>query len=614
MMHARMMRFPSSFIERVRSHFRVSEVVGRRVPLKRHGREFQACCPFHNEKSPSFTVNDEKGFYHCFGCGAHGDVIKFVMEFDKRSYPEAITDLANEAGIALPVMTEEAQQKIAREVGLYEVMEWATQWFEAQLARGHHAGQNYLAKRGLVADTIARFRLGYAPPERDGLKRHLAQRGVSEALMLAAGLVIQPEHGATYDRFRDRVMFPIRDSGGKVIAFGGRLLDASVQGAKYVNSPETELFHKGDQLYNFDLARRPAMQHGTLLVVEGYMDVIALAQAGIAHAVAPLGTAITETQLKRIWRTVAEPVLCLDGDAAGKRAMLRAAELAIPLLASGLSLRFAMLPPGEDPDSVIKQGGHAAFEECIAKALPLVEVVWQMVGGHQPATTPEAQAALEKRAMEWVERFRDPVLRHHYKEWMKEKLRGAHSRHTAPRAGGSGGKPNAKSASYPYPSMSVGAKPARPPMSSPLYRAERQVLAWLALAPALLHQAGVHELLVHMVCEDAAHATLRDQLLELEAQGEAETAAALPIAESWRQDAWLNLPKALLQGDMPWAEQQSSWNIIHQNYTLLHMRDEYQQLERELAVEWSEVAQARAMALKKQIMELDNARFAAFDN
>ncbi|MDE3016717.1 MAG: DNA primase, partial [Pseudomonadota bacterium] len=347
------MRFPPSFIERLRSHFLMSEVVGRRVPLKKHGREYQALCPFHNEKSPSFTVNDEKGFYHCFGCGAHGDAIEFIRRFERLSYPETIETLAREAGIPLPEISPEQERKIEAEKTLYDVLEAACRWFEKQLlSPGGGIARDYLEKRGLKPETLRAFRIGYAPDGRAALYNHLLQAGFSRELQAEAGLIIIPEGGGDpYDRFRSRVIFPIRNAKGQAVAFGGRLIatDTGKNIPKYLNSPETPLFKKGEMLYNLDLARKPAREDNLAVVMEGYVDVVSVTQAGMPYALATLGTAVSPEHLRLLWQLAKEPVMCLDGDAAGKRAMLRAAEVALPLLKPGYSLRFALLPGGEDP-------------------------------------------------------------------------------------------------------------------------------------------------------------------------------------------------------------------------------------------------------------------------
>lgn len=420
------MKYPQSFIEEIRNRVRISEVIGRTIPIKRAGREFHALCPFHKEKTPSFTINDEKGFYHCFGCGAHGDVINYIKEYEHLGYREAIEKLAGMAGVAVPQPTRAEAEQYSREQSLQQVMELVTGWCEHQLnetGEGELA-RNYLRERGLSAETIAKFRIGYAPTDRDALFRALKNQGISEKQLVEVGMLIAIDGKAPYSRFRRRLMFPIRDRKSRVIAFGGRVLpgEPNEDAPKYLNSPETPLFHKGRQLFNLDLARRPAFDGGQLIICEGYMDVVALAQAGIAPAVAPLGTAITAEQLQICWQLVDAPTLCLDGDNAGQRAMTRATELALPLLVPGKTLRVALLPKGEDPDSLIRNIGKHAFDEVIDGASPLSEVLWNQAfetGGG----TPEARAAQEQGLMTRIGQIKHPTVQHYYKQFVRDKLR-----------------------------------------------------------------------------------------------------------------------------------------------------------------------------------------------
>jgi DNA primase len=359
------MAFSPAFLDELRARINLSDVVGRRVRLIRRGHEHSGLCPFHNEKTPSFTLNDDKGFFHCFGCGAHGDVIGFVMKTENLSFPEAVERLADEAGLAIPKSAPEDAARAKVELSLFAVTEAAGKWFQERLrAPDGRIAREYLAGRGVDAQTIARFRLGFAPDGRGALKSALAAQGFPESLMITAGLLVVPEDGRpAYDRFRGRLMFPIEDPRGRVVAFGGRILGDGEP--KYLNSPETPLFHKGRQLYGLRHAREilkaPNLAgQPSLLVVEGYMDAIAALSVGIA-AVAPLGTALGEDQIALLWRLVAEPVLCFDGDSAGLRAAGRAAERGLPLVKPGFSLSFATLPKGDDPDTLVRCAGHAVF-------------------------------------------------------------------------------------------------------------------------------------------------------------------------------------------------------------------------------------------------------------
>ena len=417
------MAFSPRFLDEVKNRIGLAEVVGRRVRLVKKGREHTGLCPFHNEKTPSFTVNEDKGFYHCFGCGEHGSVFDFVMKTDNLSFPEAVERLATEAGLEIPVETPEERQRQERAKGLYDVMVAACAYYEKQLRmpEGKDA-LDYLLNRGITENSIEHFHLGFAADNLGGLKAALARENISDQLMIEAGLLIQPDDPSRspYDRFRGRVMFPITDRRGRIIAFGGRIL--GVGEPKYLNSPETPLFHKGYNLYAFRQAVEAARQTGTILVTEGYTDVIALHQAGFKHAVAPLGTALTEDQIKLMWRVVSEPVLCFDGDTAGQRAAGRAAERTLPILQPEKSLSFVTLPEGEDPDSLIKAKGAQAIEEVLAQAVPLSEIIWRLETHGHRLITPEDQAGFEKRLRESTKRINNETVQKYYLNTFKSRL------------------------------------------------------------------------------------------------------------------------------------------------------------------------------------------------
>ena len=420
------MRFTPQFLDELRARLSVSEVVGKRVKLKKAGREWKGLSPFQQEKTPSFYVNDQKGFYHDFSSGKHGDIITFVMETDGLPFAEAVERLANMAGLALPAVTPDAARHEQRRRTLHDVMELAAKFFAETLAsRVGAKARGYLADRAISPATQVQFRLGYAPPppERFALKEHLGKLGVSVEDMIETGLLVAGNDiPVPYDRFRDRVMFPITDLRGRVIAFGGRALEKDVP-AKYLNSPETPLFHKGDNLYNHQTARKATHDGASLIVVEGYVDVIAMVTAGFAGSVAPLGTALTENQLALLWKMADEPILCFDGDRAGQKAAYRAADLALPFLAPGKSLRFALLPEGQDPDDLARSGGRGAIEDVIAAAKPLAEMIWsrELEGGN--FATPERRAALEARVKELSNGIRDEVVRRYYRDDFAERLR-----------------------------------------------------------------------------------------------------------------------------------------------------------------------------------------------
>jgi DNA primase len=424
------MRFSNQFIDELRDRVSISEVIGRRVTWDRRktntGKgDYWACCPFHGEKSPSFHCEDRKGRYHCFGCGVSGDHFRFLMELDGVPFNEAVQQIADMAGVALPAPDPETERRERERHNLFDVMELATRFFQDQLQTAAGAkARAYLRDRGLTGRTIETFRLGYALESRNALKEHLALKGVSKDQIEACGLVVHENVPVSYDRFRDRIMFPILSSREKVIAFGGRALSSDAP-AKYLNSNETELFSKGQVLYNFARARRASQGAdgaGTIIAVEGYMDVIGLAQAGVENAVAPLGTALTENQLALLWKMTAVPVLCFDGDGAGMRAASRAVDLALPHLKPGQSLRIALLPDGKDPDDLVKIEGRAPFDKVIGEARALADMVWLRETSGATFDTPEKKAELEARLKQVTQVIGDESVRRHYQQDMRDRL------------------------------------------------------------------------------------------------------------------------------------------------------------------------------------------------
>ncbi len=418
------MSLPPGFLEELRNRVPISSVVGRKVTWdmrkSNQGKgDFWAPCPFHQEKSASFHVDDRKGFYYCFGCHAKGDTLKFLQETENMNFMEAVETLAREAGMTMPARDPRAAEKSDRLGALAEVMEAATRFFCAQLnSAAATQARAYLRGRGLAADTLTRFEIGFAPDARQALWAHLTSAGIPPARIIEAGLAIAPEDGsAPYDRFRGRIIFPIRDARGRCIAFGGRAMRADAK-AKYLNSPETPLFDKGRSLYNAGPARSASGKH-PLLVAEGYMDVIALVSAGFEAAVAPLGTAITEEQLRMIWRLSPEPIIALDGDAAGLRAGYRLIDLALPLLSAEQSLRFCLLPEKMDPDDVLRAGGATAMRKLIESAVPLITLLWQRETEAQVFDSPERRSALDKRLRAALNRITDANLRAHYAEELR---------------------------------------------------------------------------------------------------------------------------------------------------------------------------------------------------
>lgn len=436
------MRFPPSLLDEIKARLPVSQVVARKVALKRAGRELKGLSPFKQEKTPSFFVNDHKGSWFDFSSGQNGDIFKFLMLTEGLSFPDAVERLAEEAGLPLPKASAHEVEVHDQRERLFALLEAATAFFMAQLRSPAGAeARRYLERRGLAERGIANFRMGFAPGARSALKEHLAGAGFSTAEMIQSGMLVSGEDiPVAYDRFRNRVMFPITDLKGRTIAFGGRALDPDAP-AKYLNSPETPLFHKGHVLFNAANARRPAFEAGQIVVVEGYMDVIALSEAGFPATVAPLGTALTIEQVKLLWRMAREPVLCFDGDSAGRRAAFRAVETILPHLTPGYSVQFAFLPDGLDPDDLIRQHGPAAFRDVLSKTAPLFDVLIQREEqSGPPAVTPEQRASLEARLTGLVNQIADRSVRDQYAREMRETL-WAKNRRLMREISGAGGGP-----------------------------------------------------------------------------------------------------------------------------------------------------------------------------
>ena len=447
------MRFPPTFLDEIKARLPVSEVVRRRVKLQKAGREWKGLSPFSAEKTPSFFVNDQKQAWFDFSSGQNGNVFDFVMRTEGLSFPDAVERLAADAGLSLPEVSPETARREKARASLQDVLELAARFFEEQLQAPIGArARGYLADRGLSPQVQRQFRLGYAPNERFALREYLAAKGAGVDQMIETGMLI---HGddipVPYDRFRNRVMFPIADRSGKVIAFGGRALEKDVP-AKYLNSPETTLFHKGATLYNHHNARKAAHDRGAVIAVEGYVDVIAMSAAGFPHVVAPMGTALTPDQCDLMWRMAEEPILCFDGDKAGRKAADRAVDTALPLIGPGRSLRFAFLPEGQDPDDLARSGGAPAIEEVLSAARPLIDVLWTRELQAGPLDTPERRAALERRLREVVWGIADETLRRHYWQALEERLAGLFG--VAPQGQGRGAAMAARRA--------PGARPAQP--------------------------------------------------------------------------------------------------------------------------------------------------------
>ena len=424
--HYSKMSLPPGFLEELRNRSSLSQVVGRKVTWEQKKTniskgDYWAPCPFHSEKTASFHVDDKKGFYYCFGCHEKGDAISFIRNSENVSFIEAVEILAREAGMTMPARDPKAQEKIDINKELANIMESAVQFYKMQF-NGSNAksAKDYIKSRGLSGDTINIFEIGFAPNDRTSLSQFLLNKGIPEDKIIDAGLAIKPDDGGNiFDRFRGRIMFPIRNTQGRCIAFGGRAMDPNAR-AKYLNSNETALFDKGRSLYNHGLAREASGKANSLIVAEGYMDVIALSQFGFKHAVAPLGTAITENQLALIWRIHHEPIIALDGDTAGLRAALRLIDLALPLLETGKSLRFCILPTGQDPDDILKEKGAAYMQELLENAVPMVNLLWQRETEGKDFDSPERRALLDKSLRTAVMKIRDKSIRHHYGQAIKE--------------------------------------------------------------------------------------------------------------------------------------------------------------------------------------------------
>ncbi len=408
------------FLDELRNRIPLSQVISKKVKLSRKGKDWTGLCPFHNEKTPSFIVNEHKGFYHCFGCGAHGDIITFEMKANNLPFIEAVEKLANEAGLQVPRANPEDKEKREKRTSSFEVMELAAKYFHKQLSlvKGQNA-LNYLMNRGIKQDTIAKFKLGYAPSG-SNLKAHLNSKNINENSLLELGLISENDKKKRYDFFRDRVIIPIMDKQGRVIAFGGRVLDDSLP--KYLNSPDTPIFNKRRILYNLSNAREAGYSRKQLIVCEGYMDVIALDMAGYENAVAPLGTALTEEQIGELWKIVDDPILSFDGDKAGVRAAMRSIDRVLPILQPGKTLKFVFLPDKLDPDEFLKERGKEEFEKLLQNAKPLADIIWMKNQEGNYLKTPEQKAKLEQDIMNDIARIENKTVQGYYQREMNNRV------------------------------------------------------------------------------------------------------------------------------------------------------------------------------------------------
>ena len=522
------MSLPPGFLDELRTRVSLAQVAGRKVvwDMRKSNQgkgDMWAPCPFHQEKSASFHVDDRKGFYYCFGCHAKGDVFTFLRETENLDFMEAVESLAREAGIPMPARDPRAQQKADRRTQLAEVMEAAVQHYRLQLGTGAaSAARDYLDRRGLNGAALARFEIGFAPDARQGAFQALTAKGIAPEMIVEAGICAKPDadrgDSAPYDRFRGRIMFPIRDARGRCIAFGGRAMDPNAR-AKYLNSPETPLFDKGRSLYNHAPAREAAGKGKLLILAEGYMDVIALAEAGFTGATAPLGTAVTEDQLQLLWRISPEPVVCLDGDKAGLRAALRVIDLALPLLEAGKSLRFALMPEGKDPDDLIRQDGAPAMQKVLDAALPMVDLLWRRETEGRSFDSPERRAALDKALADKTGLIRDPGLRRHYEDALKELKWQLFRRRPA----GQGNRvwPR-KGAPEPARSTTRQSRLVAAGEGSEEHLREAVILAALISTPGMVPE--FESQLERMECRDPAHAAMLSAILADGGQGGASLA------------------------------------------------------------------------------------------
>ena len=612
------MAIPETFLAELNSCIGLADLIGRRVKLVKRGQEYTGLCPFHNEKTPSFTVNEDKGFYHCFGCSAHGGAINFVMNIEGLSFPEAVERLATEVGLEVPRSQPWDHEAEAQRKTLYDVMQVAADWLVGQLSGIAGKGaREYLKDRGLTSATISRFRLGYAPDARDRMKQTLLARGLTEIQLLEAGLLIKPDGGGeSYDRFRNRLIFPITDAKGRVVAFGGRALGD--QRAKYLNSPESPIFHKGNLLYNLVNARQPARDRDRLVVVEGYMDVIAMDQTGLSFVVAPLGTALTEQQMIALWRLVPEPRLCFDGDAAGQRAALRAAERALSIVKPGYSLRFVILPDGEDPDSLIRTKGSEAFSELLNKAVPLSDLLWRARLLARNPDTPEKWAGLRKDIRDMVQIIGDRSVQAYYRADFNKRLEMAFGITTNVFATRNAGPGRQKSRNLPLRPTYV------PPIPGHMGLGQGENADTLPRERLLIAALLNHPNLIHEVFEEVGQLNLgspeldniRTAIIEmatfgvpLDLEGLKQNLQCGGTANaSSRIIAELTGPgiaklEPFARPDMTLARVKKDWTSVFRRHRLKDLRRDLKQAEDEFGRDMTDEKQARFLALKVAVDE-----------
>lgn len=617
------MSFPNSFLSELRDRLPVSEIAGKRLRLVRAGREYKTCCPFHNEKTPSFYINDDKQFYHCFGCGAHGDIIGFLMRNDRLSFPEAVEQLALQAGLQVPQDTPLDRERFDKEKRLYQLLERATAWFEEQLflPAGREA-LNYLHGRGLSDEAILRFRLGYAPGDGQMLLRKLTGEGFKIDELAAIGLAKKSdERDEFFSFFRGRVMFPVGDRKGRTVAFGGRVLGDGEP--KYLNSPDHILFHKGKLLYGLSRARTAISQGQPLVVVEGYMDVIALVEAGYQGAVAPLGTALTEDQLMALWKLLPpseardpardyNPILCFDGDNAGLRAAARAIERALPLLSPAQTIRIATLTGAKDPDDLIKQSGKAAMEAVLKQAKPMIDAIWEMTAAGRRLQTPEERGAFITVLKQRISRIENEILRRLYQDEVEKRLKAVFNWRLDQGAG------QDKSAWKNRVPASLVTRISRKQPPKARHQREKALLALIINHPGLFADFG--EDFAHLAFQNPEFEALRQRVVEILSLDSQETLDAPALYRhlsalgegyessqlSWRagladvlsETTYMYVGQA--RPDQPFEEARRGWKALWNNMLQEQLDADLEVARRRHAEEPSDENYERLMALRAQ--------------
>lgn len=600
-----MIKFSPQFLDHIKDKIRLSDIIQKSVVLKKRGDEFLGLCPFHNEKTPSFTVNDQKHFYHCFGCGAHGTVFDYLIHRENLNFPEAVEQVAQMAGVPLPTL--ESQEKITKEVDsqkiLLDIMEQAARWFESNLKKpeGRGAAQ-YLKERGITIEAQRHFRLGYAPNKWDGLLEFFTKQGINSSLLEQVGLIVIPENKKPYDNFHHRIMFPISNKKGQVIGFGGRTLDGSEP--KYLNTKETPIFHKGSVLYNFKEARSQKKEM-PLIVAEGYMDVIALWQHGYVRAVAPLGTAVTEAHLEELWRIYPNPIFCLDGDSAGRRAELRAIQRALPLLRPGASLSFVSLPQGEDPDTYLQHQGSKEFDRLLENPTPLIDCLFNREFEAHSPKTPDKRALFEKNLLNYIHLIKDPYVQSHYGQALRELI---HKWKGSLRAK----KPRNYNASFASSAHGVAGEGTKKGLNNLALR-EKIMVAIILAEPSILLE--IFEEFSSLVFKDSACEKVKEGILgyfsqhkPLEKEGVRSYLSGVNLDQDidivLANDVFMHVPFLRAGSDMKILK--AHWSDIYGLYQKEMLQLEIQQLEQELACDLSPEKWTRYQAFRALLTELNS--------